>query len=413
MSRPGDPAARLTMQRVVIVGASLAGLRAAETLRANGFDGELTIIGAERHQPYHRPPLSKGVLTGTATVESCALQPAADLAATWRLGEAATGLDLARREVIVAEGARQPFDGLVIATGSRPRSWQAGDLPPGAFFLRGLEDAVALREALSQAPHRLLVVGAGFIGSEVVSSAAAMDVPVTLVELGDAPLSGLLGPAAGDFFAELHRSHGVDLRTGTTVNRFLGEDRLRGAELTDGTTIEADLALVALGATPNTDWLTGSGLRLDRGVICDATLACIGATGVVAAGDVARWPHPLFGDEPVAIGHWSNAVDQGRAAARTLLAGAAAEPFETVPTFWSEIHGHKIRSAGLPQLADEAYLVEGSLEDGRFAAVYGRGGTLIGALTVNMNRKLAGYQRLIEEREAVGTALQIAAGVGT
>ena len=398
------------MDRILVVGASLAGLRAAETLRANGFDGDLTIIGAEPHPPYSRPPLSKGVLTGSVTVESCALQPATGLDARWVLGQPATALDLSRREVIAAGGSSYRFDGLVIATGSRPRPWAGGTVPSGIAFLRGLDDAVALRDALSRRPRRLLVVGAGFIGSEVVSSAAAMDVAVTLVELGDAPLGGLLGPAVGDFFAELHRSRGVDLRTGTAVQRFLADDRLRGAELTDGTTIEADLALVALGATPNTEWLAGSGLRLDRGVICDATLACIGATGVVAAGDVARWPHPLFGDEPMAIGHWSNAVEQGQAAARTLLAGDAAEPFKTVPTFWSEVHGHKIRSAGLPHLADEAYVVEGSLDDGRFAAVYGRGGTLIGAVTVNMNRKLAGYQRLIEEGEAVGTALQMAAG---
>ena len=397
------------MRRVVVVGASLAGLRAAEELRARGFDGELTIIGAEARPPYNRPPLSKGVLTGAATPESCALQPAADLGARWRLGHAATGLDLARREILVGGAAAEPFDGLVIATGSRPRPWPESAVPPGVMLLRGLEDALALRDALARGPRRLLVVGGGFIGSEVATSARALDVPVTLVELDEAPLAGVLGPDAGDFFAELHRSHGVDVRTGTTVASFLGDDRLRGAQLTDGTTVEADLAVVALGAIANAEWLAGSGLRLDRGVLCDATLACAGATGVVAAGDVARGAHPLFGGEPVAIGHWSNAVEQGQAAARALLAGDSAEPFGAIPTFWSEVHGHRIRSAGLPQLADEAYVVDGSLEDGRFAAVYGREGTLVGAVTVNMNRRLAGYQRLIEEREAVGTALQVAA----
>ena len=397
------------MRRVVVVGASLAGLRAAEALRANGFDGEITVIGAEAHPPYNRPPLSKGVLTGTVTLDSCTLQPASDLEADWVLGRTATALDLERREVRLDGDGSRPFDGLVIATGSRPRPWPGGTAPRDVMYLRGLDDAVALRDGLSRSPRRLLVVGAGFIGSEVASSAAAIGVPVKLVELGAAPLAALLGPEVGEFFADVHRRHGVDLRTGTTVERFLGEDRLRGARLTDGTTVEADVAVVALGATPNLEWLAGSGLQLDRGVLCDETLRCVGTTGVVAAGDIARWPHPLFGDEPVAVGHWSNAVEQGQAAARTLLATGPAEPFAAVPTFWSEVHGHKIRSAGLPQLADEAYVVEGALEDGRFAAVYGRGGTLTGALTVNMNRKLPTYQRLIEEREAVGTALQLAA----
>lgn len=397
------------MRRVVIAGASLAGLRAAEALRAHGFDGELTLVGAEAHRPYNRPPLSKGVLTGAAGVDTCTLQPAADLDAGWVLGRAATGLDVTRREVTVAGGERLPFDGLVIATGSRPRPWPGGAAPPGVLLLRDLDDAVALRDALARRPRRLLVVGAGFIGSEVASSAAALGVPVTLVELDEAPLASLVGPGVGAFFGSLHRAHGVDLRARTTVGRFLGDPGLRGALLTDGTIVEADLAVVALGAAPNTEWLAGSGLRLDRGVLCDATLACAGAAGIVAAGDVARWPHPLFGDELVAVGHWSNAVEQGQAAARTLLAPDAAAPFGGVPTFWSEIHGHRIRSAGLPQLADEAYVVDGAFEDGRFVAVYGRGGTLVGALSVNMNRRLAIYQRLIEEREAVGTALQLAA----
>ena len=397
------------MRRVVVVGASLAGLRAAETLRAQGFDGELTIIGAEAHPPYNRPPLSKGVLTGALTVDSCTLQPAADLGASWVLGRPATALDPVRREVVVAGGDVHAFDGLVIATGSRPKPWPGSRAPSGVFFFRDIEQAIALRAALAQRPSRLLVVGAGFIGSEVASSAAAIGVPVTLVELDEAPLAALLGPEVGAFLADLHRTHGVDLRTQTTVDRFLGDGRLRGARLTDGTTVEADVAVIALGATPNTEWLATSGLRLDRGVVCDATLACVGAIGIVAAGDVARWPHPLFGDEPVAVGHWSNAVEQGQAAARTLLAGDTAEPFRAVPTFWSDVHGHKIRSAGLPQLADEAYMVEGSPEEGRFAAVYGRGGTMVGALTVNLNRRLARYERLIEERESVGTALQVAA----
>ena len=396
------------MRRIVIVGASLAGLRAAETLRAEGFDGELTLVGAERHPPYSRPPLSKGLLTAADTPESCALRATGDLDVRWLLGREARRIDRARREVVLGGDERLRFDGLVVATGSRPRPWPAGPVPPGVVTLRDLDDAVVLRDALTDGPRRVLVVGAGFIGSEVASSCAALGVPVTLLELDEAPLARLLGPQVGAFVAALHRDRGVDLRTGVTVRRFLGERHVSAAELTDGSTVRADVVVLALGALPNVEWLADSGLRVEHGVLCHADLRCEGAEHVVAAGDVARWPHPLFDDEPVSVGHWTNALEQGQAAARTLLTGRG-EPFAAVPTFWSDIHGVKLRSAGLPALADEAYVVEGSLEEGRFVAVYGRGGTLVGVLAAGMTRRLAVYRALIEEREAVGTALQIAA----
>lgn len=400
------------MRTIVIVGASLAGLRAAEALRAQGFDGELTIVGEEPHAPYNRPPLSKGLLTGADTPASCALAEAVDTGATWMLGRRATRLDLGSRHVVLDGGQRLPFDGLVIATGSRPRAWPGGPAPAGVLTLRGLDDALALRDALQSGLRRLLVVGGGFVGSEIASSAARLGVAVTLLELAGGPLEPILGPQIGALVARAHRARGVDLRTRTTVRRFLGAGRLRGAELTDGTTIEAGLAVVALGAVPNVEWLERSGLRLDGGVVCEPTLACHGARGVVAAGDVARWPHPVFDDELIAVGHWSNAAEQGRAAARTLLQPQAAEPFAELPAFWSEIHGDRIRSAGLPALADEAYVLEGSLEDHRLIAGYGRRGTLVGAVSIGMHRRLRTYAQLIAERESVGTAMQIAAAVG-
>lgn len=397
------------MRHIVIVGASLAGLRAAESLRAEGFGGALTLVGDEPHLPYNRPPLSKGLLTGADTPDSCALRHTTDPRATWLLGRRATALDLDRREVTLDDHEPLPFDGLVIATGSRPRSWPGGAVPAGVMNLRGLDDALALRNVLAGHARRLLVVGAGFIGSEVASSAAALGVSVTLVELGDAPLETIVGPEVGAFIADIHRANGVDLRTRTTVQRLIGDDRLRAAHLTDGSTVEADIAVVALGAIANTDWLDGSGLHLDRGVQCDAKLACRGATGIVAAGDVARWPHPLFDDELLSIGHWSNAVEQGQAVARTLLHERVAKPFAAVPSFWSDIHGYKVRSIGLPALADEAHVLEGSVAAGRFVAGYGRRGVLIGALSVGMHRSLRTFGRLIERREAVGTAMQEAA----
>lgn len=266
MPRPGDPVGRVDVQQIVIVGASLAGLRAAETLRGEGFDGHLTLVGDEPHPPYNRPPLSKDLLTGADSPETCALRVTTELDARWLLGREARRLDRARREVVLDDDERLRFDGLVVATGSRARPWPAGPVPPGVLTLRGLDDALALRAALAAGPRRVLVVGAGFIGSEVASSCAALGIPVTVVELDDAPLACLLGPQVGAFVADLHRAHAVDLRTGVTVRRFLGRRAVHAAELTDGTTVDVDVAVLALGVVPNAEWLAGSGLGVDRGV---------------------------------------------------------------------------------------------------------------------------------------------------
>lgn len=398
------------MRRIVVVGASLAGLRAAEELRAAGFDGDLDLVGAEHHPPYNRPPLSKGLLVGDESIESTALSGAGDLEARWWLGREARALDLCRREVMLDGGDRLQFDGLIIASGARARLWPAASLPSGVLTLRTLDDSLAVRDRLRAGVRRVVVIGAGFIGGEVASSCVALGVPVSVVELEDAPLARVLGPGVGEVLAEVHRVAGVDLHLQTSVSRFAGDGRLRAVELTNGRTIEADLAVVALGAVPNVEWLRGSGLHLDRGVVCGPDLGVQGADGVVAAGDLTRWPHALFDGERVSVGHWSNAVEQARAAAQTLLDGpSGAKQFAAIPTFWSELHGLQLRSAGLPQLGDEVYVVEGTPEEGRFVAVYGRSGVLVGALAVNMNRRLRFYRALIEQRSTVGDALQVAA----
>jgi len=198
-----------------------------------------------------------------------------------------------------------------------------------------------------------------------------------------------------------------------TVERFLADGgRLRGALLSDGTRVQAEVCVLALGAVPNAEWLQGTGVALDRGVVCGADLHIIGLPYAVAAGDIVRWPHPLFDGEAVSVGHWTNAVEQGVAAAANLLAPPAArEPFASVPTFWSEQHGCTLRSAGLPHLASEAYMLEGRIEDGRFLVGYERRGTLVGTLAVNMNRRVPIYRRLVAERASMGEAMQVAAGV--
>lgn len=392
------------MRRIVVVGASLAGVRAAEALRERGFTGELTLVGAEPHLPYNRPPLSKQLLAGGIDVESAALRVADDLDARWLLGWTAVDLDLRDRIIELADGSGLAFDGLVVATGARPRPWPGG-MPrlEGVHLLRGLDDALRLRIALAQRP-RVLVVGAGFIGAEVASTARALGLDVTLVELDRAPSAGALGPEVGAFLAELHRDHGVDLRLRTSVDEFRGAGRLEAVTLTDGSLVPADVAIVALGAIPSTEWLAGSGVMLDRGLVCDAH--CVAAGGVVAAGDVARWPHPLFDGALVAVGHWSNAVEQAAVAAANLLAAPSdREPYAAVPSFWSDQHGHSLRSVGLPALADEAHVVEGALAERRFVVAYGRRGRLVGALAVDLGRRLRHHRALIAGRAPLSAAL--------
>lgn len=394
------------MRRIIVVGASLAGLRAAEALRSEGFAGELHVIGAEAYPPYNRPPLSKGLLTGAQAVEDCLLRPATDINAEWLLGDPAHSLDLDRR-TLRAGGRRLGFDGLVIASGARPRPWPQAT-PEGVFALRSLEDALRLRAALDRRPRRVVVVGAGFLGGEIASSCAALGVPVTLVELEHAPLASRLGGDLAAFLAQLHRERGVDLRTGVTVERFAGMPELSSVELSDGATIDADLSILALGIQPNVEWLGGSGLRRQGGVLCDAQLRCLGASGVVAAGDVARWPHPLFGEEPLCVGHWTNATEQAGVAARNLLDAARAEPSASVPSFWSDLHGVKLRSVGLPERADDSAVLEGSIEDGSFLIGYGRAGVLVGAVAVDLNRRLPPYRGLIEQRAGLEEARSLA-----
>lgn len=400
------------LERVVVVGASLAGLRAAEALRTHGFDGELRIVGAEPHEPYNRPPLSKGLLVGDDTLEGCVLHGARELDAIWHLGRRAERLTTDGRIVVLDDGERLSLDGLIIATGARARPWPSGPVPAGVSTLRSLDDALALRQALERRPRGLLVVGAGFIGGEVASSAAALGLPVTLVEREDAPLAGVLGAEVGAFLAGLHRASGVDLRLGTTVERFLTDSAgIAGALLSDGTRVDAAVCVLALGALPNTEWLRSSGVQLDRGVVCRADLRVAGVSNAVAAGDVARWPHPLFGAELVSVGHWTNALEQAAVAARNLLAAPhEREPFAAVPTFWSDLHGCRLRSVGLPGLAHDACTLEGSIDDGEFVMGYHRRGTLIGAFAVNMNRRLPRYRRLVEAQATIGDAMREAAG---
>ena len=409
------------MDRVVVVGASLAGFRAAEELRARGYTGSIALVGEEPHRPYDRPPLSKHVLAGKQLPEAIELTPAMgsvdDLDLTWHLGVPATGLDLAGRSVLLAGGERLPYDGLVIATGATPRELPGTAHLDGVRTLRTLDDCLTIRAELAlegarPGPRRVVVVGAGFIGAEVAATCRGLGLEVTLVEALPVPLERGVGPVLGQVVADLHRDHGVDVHLGVGVVRIVAEDggdRVSQVHLTDGTEIDVDLVVVGVGVTPNTEWLEGSGLDTDNGVLCDET--CLAAPGVVAAGDVARWPNRRFG-ELMRVEHWDNAVEMGAHAARTLLADAAGrvgEPYEPIPWFWSDQYDRKIQLAGRASATDDVVVVAGSIEERKFVAFFGREGRLVGVLGMSMPAKVMRWRSLVEAGSTWDEALAAAA----
>ena len=389
------------LDHIVIVGASLAGLRAAEELRTAGHEGGITIVGDEPHRPYDRPPLSKQVLAGTKPPESTELAVASgtpdDLDLDWRLGQSATGLDLAERAVLLGGGERLRFDGLVIATGASPKRLPGTDHLDGVHTLRTLDDCLEIRAALDASPRRVAVVGAGFIGAEVAATCRQRGIDVTLVEALPVPLERGLGPEMGSVVADVHRDHGVDVRLGVGVVLIEGGQRVERIRLTDGAVLEIDLVVIGIGVAPNTAWLEGSGLTVDNGVVCDAT--CTAAPGVVAAGDVARWPNHRF-DEVMRVEHWDNAIAMGTHAARSLLAGPLAEPFTPIPWFWSDQYDRKIQLAGRAAPEDRVEVVSGSVEERRFVAFYGRNDRIVGVLGMNQPAKVMRWRTLIEEQSS-------------
>ncbi|MFJ6293712.1 NAD(P)/FAD-dependent oxidoreductase [Streptomyces griseoviridis] len=387
------------MRRVVVVGASAAGLAAAETLRRGGFDGTLTLVGDEPRAPYDRPPLSKQLLAAEWESDRLTLRDPADLAALGleqRLGVAAAGLRLADKVVELADGAELPYDGLIVATGVRARR-----LPgEGAHVLRTLDDALALRERLVPGV-RLVIVGAGFLGAEAAAVAWRLGARVTLLEPAPVPLAHAVGTEVGAVLTRAHLDRGVDLRCGVSVTE-VTED---GVRLADGEVIDADEVLVAVGSVPNTEWLEGSGLTLGDGVVCDEY--CGAAEDVYAAGDVARWYNPLFRTS-MRIEHRTNAAEQGMAAARNLLDPQARKPFAPVPYFWSDQYDMKVQAYGYLRGHDEVAVVEGDLSEHRFVAAYRTGDRMTGALAVGMPPKA-----IRTWRQAIATGTSWTEALGT
>jgi len=329
-----------------------------------------------------------------------------DLDVTWRTGTAATGLDFETRSVTLDDGTAEPFDGLVVATGATPRHLPGEDQHANVHVLRTLDDSLALRDELAAGDRRVVVVGAGFIGLEVAATARQLGNDVLVLEGAPAPLMRALGDEMGTAAAAVHGDHGVEIRCSAAVAGFESDAVVLG----DDTHERADVLVIGIGVAPNIDWLAGSGLVLDNGVVCHADLST-NHPGVFAAGDVANWQHPLF-DETMRVEHWTNAAEQGAIAAQNLLAQAAGEPTEeyaSVPFFWSEQYDRRIQFLGRTTGDDVIELVAGSIEERRFAALYGSGDRLRGVLGVNMPRMVMPFRRHLEDRIGWHDALAAAA----
>ncbi|HUD17347.1 MAG TPA: FAD/NAD(P)-binding oxidoreductase [Acidimicrobiales bacterium] len=398
---------------ILVVGASLAGLRAAEEVRHEGHAGPVVILGDEVHAPYDRPPLSKQFLSGAwdlARIHHHAPDKLDSLGLEFRLGRGAVSLDTEARSVGLEDGTAVHYDGLIVATGARARTLPDTRGIPRVHTLRTLDDCLGIRADLEAAGSgaRVVVIGAGFIGSEVAATCHGLDARVTVVEALPTPLARVLGEQMGDACAQLHRAHGVTLLTGIGVEGVTadpGGDTPVVVQLADGTRLDADLVVVGVGVVPAVEWLEGSGLVLDNGVVCDQSL--FAADGVVAAGDVARWTLPASGEQ-VRVEHWTNAAESGAAAARNLLSGShAAQPYGPVPFFWSDQYTTKIQMIGLPGPDDEVVVVEGSVDEGKLVALYRRGDRLRAVLAFSRPRHLMSYRPLLAAGASFDEALAL------
>jgi len=387
---------------VTVVGASLAGLATARALRSRGYDGRIVVVGAERHAPYDRPPLSKAFLAGTTTEADLALLGPDDdvLGVEWHLGVPAVGLDAAKHAVTLADDSVVSGDAVVLATGSRARELPGAPALAGVHVLRTLDDAVALRDDLA-AGGRLVVVGGGFIGAEVASTARARGLVVTVVEAMPTPLAGPLGTEMGAVCGALHADHGVRLLTGVGVAGLVGTDRVQAVDLLDGTRLPADIVVVGIGALPNVEWLADSGLSVAGGVATDATCATP-APGVVAVGDCAL-PYDVHARRQVRIEHWTHALQQPATAAATLLGGS--DPYTQLPYFWSEQYGMQVQFAGSRADGDDVTVVHGSIEERSFVATYEHDGLLVAVIGVGATGPFSRWRRTLRTAAAADVAL--------
>jgi 3-phenylpropionate/trans-cinnamate dioxygenase ferredoxin reductase subunit len=378
------------MRRIVIVGGSLAGHRAAQALRGLGYDGELTVVGSESHRPYDRFPLSKAFLTRRTDRAGLALEGGpADV--VWRLGETATQLDLAGRQVILDDQTALRFDGLVVASGARPRDVVLVEGVRGAHVLRTVDDADEFRAVLESRTRRVVVVGGGLIGAEVAATAVAVGHHTTLIDPSVLPTARAVGRSVAEHLQLQHRAAGVHVRCRTRVRGLdVRAGAITGVFLEDGSRLPADVVMMSTGTTPNVEWLQGSGLTLAGGLHCRPTLHAVGADRVVGAGDVVSAPQQLLDGESRRVEHWASTLDHADLAASNLLAGPEeARPLDALPTFGTTIHGARVRAVGFPQVADRSRVVWGSIESGQALVALGRGDRLAAVVSLNAHGRLA------------------------
>ncbi|MCE4266316.1 NAD(P)/FAD-dependent oxidoreductase [Rhodococcus globerulus] len=395
----------MALDRVVIVGASLAGTKAAQAARAAGYTGRLTLVGDEIHLPYDRPPLSKEFISAAEPVDvpffDGAHHLAEDLELELLLGERASGLDAASQRISVGS-ASVAYDALLVATGSSPRRIAGSEALAGVETLRTLDDAHRIGEGLREG-LRTVVVGGGFIGSEVASAARRHGHAVTIVEAAPIPLVRAVGSTAGEWLSRLHGRNGTHLICGAPVAALTGDEKVEAVRLADGRELPAELVVVGIGADPATGWLDGSDLTLDNGVVCDATLSA--GMNVWAAGDVARWWSEDFG-RSLRIEHWTNAAEQGMLAMRNLLAPESAQVYRHIPYFWSDWYGSRIQLVGLP--VGEPTVVTGDPDTDTFVALYREDDRIVGALALNKRSDIMKYRALIAKHGTWDDGLALA-----
>ncbi|BCK67383.1 pyridine nucleotide-disulfide oxidoreductase [Streptomyces libani subsp. rufus] len=389
---------------MLVVGASAAGLATAEALRHKGYQGGITVLGAEPHVPYDRPPLSKQVLSGTWQPEQTQLRREDELIALdaeFHLDDPAVALEPVTRTVHTESGRALQADAVVIATGLKPRSLPGQEDLSSVHMLRSMDDALALRTEL-MAAERAVVVGDGVLGAEIAATARAMGVAVTLVGPQAAPMADQFGPRVAALLAKAHTEHGVRLRLGTPVDRLIGVGgKVAGVRLADGEVLLTDVVVVAIGAAPAVEWLAGSGLALEDGVVCDSF--CRAADGIYAVGDVARWHHDTLG-APIRLENRTNATEQALAVAANIL--GENRPYTPIPYMWTDQFNAKIQVHGRPSRDAEVTVVEGSEEDRRFVALYRQNGRAVGVLGWNMPKQTRLHRQVLVDERTDALALK-------
>lgn len=385
-----------TMSRIAVVGAGAAGVAAAEALRHENFRGEIWLFGDEGEHPYDRPPLSKQILAGRWEFEAVRLRGEAhyrDLGISLELNRAAVALDSQDRRITFSDGSEDRFDGIIVCTGVHPRVLPFGHDLNGVHVLRTGRDVAALRADLLDAA-RVVVIGAGFLGTEAAATAHALGLDVTLVEPMEVPLLRQLGPTIGARVAQLHRQRGVKVLTGVTVGDIVGAaGRVAGVQISSGARLPADVVLVTIGSSPTVGWLTGSGLQIGDGVICDEF--CRAGPAIYAAGDVAAWHNPRYG-QLMRVEHRINATEQAAVAALNLI-HADVTPFDPVPYFWSDQFDTKIHAFGVLSADADLEFCDGELDDDRFVAKYSQEGQLRGVLGWNRAKQARQYRVLLDD----------------